>query len=315
MKTLPEWTDLRYFLELARAGTLSGASRRLEVEHTTVARRIDRLEAQLGSTLFDRSREGYELTEMGLALMPHAEVMESAALAAQDQLSGNQIEVRGVVRLGVPEALGVRVITPLLSRFLQGHPDLSIDLLVQPRFANLANREADLGVMLDAPSTGRYMVTRLVSFRLYLYASPAYLARHRPILRQADLAEHDFVDYVQDRLASNELNFLDELGFVPRRRLCCTGMMAQAEAAAAGLGLMMAPPYVIPEDGRLVPVLQHEVFAERSYWLVAPVDLYRLPRVRTVWNLLREYADAQPGLFVNGGPAPVALPLPRTRKG
>src|SRR3954470_2421877 len=80
MKTLPEWTDLRFFLELARAGTLSGASRRLEVEHTTVARRIDRLEAQLGSTLFDRSREGYELTEMGLALMPHAEVMESAAL-------------------------------------------------------------------------------------------------------------------------------------------------------------------------------------------------------------------------------------------
>jgi DNA-binding transcriptional LysR family regulator len=311
MKTLPEWTDLRYFLELARAGTLSGASRRLEVEHTTVARRIDRLEAQLGSTLFDRSREGYELTEMGLALMPHAEVMESAALAAQDQLSGNQIEVRGVVRLGVPEVLGVRVITPLLSRFLQDHPDLSIDLLVQPRFANLANREADLGVTLDAPNTGRYMVTRLASFRLYLYASPDYLARHPPILRKADLEGHDFVDYVQDRLASNELNFLDELGFTPRRRLCCTGMMAQAEAATAGLGLFMAPPYVIPPDGRLVPVLQDELFAERAYWLVAPVDLYRLPRVRAVWNLLREYADAQPELFVRGDASPVALPRAR----
>jgi DNA-binding transcriptional LysR family regulator len=310
MKTLPEWTDLRYFLELARTGTLSGASRGLQVEHTTVARRIDRLEAQLGSTLFDRSREGYELTEMGQALLPHAEAMESAALAAQDQLSGNHVAVRGVVRLGVPEVLGVKVITPLLARFLQGHPELSIDLLVQPRFANLANREADLGVTLDAPSTGRYMVTRLASFRAYLYAAPEYLAR-RPLRCRADLAGHDFVDYVQDRLASSGLNFLDELGFAPRRRLCCTGMMAQAEAAAAGLGLMMAPPYVIPDDGRLVPVLQDEVFVERAYWMVAPVDLYRLPRVRAVWNLLREYADAQPELFVHGG-AGLAGPGSRT---
>ena len=78
MNSLPEWTDLRFFLELARAGTLSGASRRLEVEHTTVARRIDRLEHQLGNTLFDRSREGYELTEMGRALLPHAALLRAA---------------------------------------------------------------------------------------------------------------------------------------------------------------------------------------------------------------------------------------------
>ncbi|TFW20180.1 LysR family transcriptional regulator [Massilia arenosa] len=308
MNTLPEWTDLRFFLELARAGTLSGASRRLEVEHTTVARRIDRLEQQLGAALFDRSREGYELTEMGAALLPHAEAMESAALAAHDQLSGNQVAIRGVVRLGVPEVLGVKVITPLLARFLADHPELSIDLLVQPRFANLANREADLGVTLDAPATGRYMVTRLVSFRMSLYASPDYLAKHPPIRTKADLAGHDFVDYVQDRLASNELNFLHELGFVPNRRLCCTGMMAQAEAAMAGLGLMMAPPYVIPDDGRLVPVLPNEVYADRNYYLVAPVDLFRLPRVRAVWNLLRDYAESQPELFSLGD-----MPAPRKK--
>jgi DNA-binding transcriptional LysR family regulator len=297
MKTLPEWTDLRFFLELARAGTLSGASRRLEVEHTTVARRIDRLELQLGSTLFDRSREGYELTEMGHAILPHAEAMESAVLAAQDQLSGNEIAVRGVVRLGVPEVLGVRIVTPLLARFLEHLPDLSIDLLVQPRFANLANREADLGVTLDPPNTGRYMVTRLTSFRVYLYGSPDYLARHAPIERRADLAGHDFVDYVQDRLASHELNFVDELGVKPRRRLCCTGMMAQVEAAAAGLGLVMAPPYAVPRENCLVPILPDEVFVERSYWLVAPVDLYRLARVRAVWNLLRDAAETHPELF------------------
>jgi DNA-binding transcriptional LysR family regulator len=297
MNTLPEWTDLRFFLELARAGTLSGASRRLDVEHTTVARRIDRLEKELGTTLFDRSREGYELTEMGLALLPHAEAMEGAALAAAEQLGGAEVAAHGVVRLGVPEVFGVKVVAPLLVGLLDANPDLTIDLLALPSFANLANREADLGVMLDPPTTGRYMVTRLASFRFYLYASPGYLARHAPIRQQSDLSQHYFVDYVQDRLASRELSYLDELGFTPRRRLCCSGMTAQIEAAALGMGLMMAPPYAIPPDGSLVPVLPG-FFAERSFWLAAPTDLYRLRRVKVVWNLLRDYADSQPSLFV-----------------
>lgn len=297
MNKMPEWTDLRYFLELARTGTLSGTARKLVVEHTTVARRIDRLEQQLGSTLFDRSREGYQLTELGHALMPHAEAMESAAIAAADQLGQASLTVQGVVTLGVPELFGTLILTPLLAKLLKEQPALSIDLLVLPSFANLANREADLGVMLDPPHSGRYVFARMASFELNLYASPCYLQQRPAILSAADLAQHDFVDYVQDRLASSELRFLEKLGFQPRRRLCCTGMMAQAQAAAAGLGLFMAPPYAIPPDGSLVPVLPGTSFGERSYWLAAPSDLYRLPRVRLVWNSLREFAEENPQLF------------------
>jgi DNA-binding transcriptional LysR family regulator len=224
--------------------------------------------------------------------------MEGAALAAAEQLGGGEVVAHGVVRLGVPELFGVRVVAPLLAGLLRTHPDLSIDLLVLPRFANLANREADMGVMLDPPTTGRYMVTRMASFRMYLYASPDYLARHPPITEHADLARHDFVDYVQDRLASQELSYLAELGFTPRRRLCCTGMTAQVEAAAAGMGLMLAPPYAIPDDGRLQLVLPG-FYAERAYWLAAPTDLYRLQRVRAVWNLLREHAESHQHLFMH----------------
>jgi DNA-binding transcriptional LysR family regulator len=308
MKSLPEWTDLRFFLALARAGTLSGASRRLEVEHTTVARRIDRLEQQLAATLFDRSRGGYELTEMGQALLPHAEAMEGAALAAAEQLGGAEVAAQGVVRLGVPEVFGVRVAVPLLAGLLRTHPELSVDLLALPRFANLANREADLGVMLDPPSTGRYMMARLAAFRFYLYAAPGYLARHPPIREHADLQRHDFVDYVQDRLASRELSYLDELGFTPRRRLCCSGMTAQIEAAALGMGLIMAPPYAVPQDGRLQRVLPG-FHAERSFWLVAPADLYRLRRVRVVWDLLRELAENDSSLwFEDADGRPAGLP-------
>jgi DNA-binding transcriptional LysR family regulator len=311
MNTLPEWTDLRFFLELARAGTLSGAARRLQVDHTTVARRIDRLEQQLGTALFDRSREGYELTEMGHGLLPHAEDMESSAQAAHDQLTGMESGVRGLVRLSVPEVLGIKILTPVLAAFLTQHQELSIDLLVGARFANLAIREADIGITLDAPTTGRYMVTRLATTQLYLYGSPDYLASHAPIRTKADLEQHDFVDYVQDRLASTEMSFMRDIGCIPRRRFCCTSMLAQAQAVAAGMGLMLAPPYADLDASGLVRVLEAGFKAERTYYLAAPLDLYRLPRVRAIWDLLRNHADANQDLFAHFPAGAAVQPLKR----
>ncbi|MFA9215668.1 MAG: LysR family transcriptional regulator [Sphingomonadaceae bacterium] len=293
MNKLPEWTDLRYFLELARAGTLTGAARRLAVDHTTVARRIQRLEVEFGTPLFDHRREGYELTEQGRSLVPHAELMESAAMSALEQLAGKMQGARGVVRLGAPELLGSLIIAPQVPGLINSNPELFLDLLLLPRFANLANREADLSITLDPPETGRYMITRLTCFRYYLYGSRSYLDRHPAILRKEDLAEHLFIDYVQTQLMSTGLNYLDEMGIVPKRRFCATGMLAQCEAANAGIGLVMAPPYAANRYPDLVPVLPEMVFAHRTLWLVAPSDLYGLQRVRTVWDWLRATVEGQ----------------------
>lgn len=301
MQRLPEWTDLRFFLELARAGTLSAAARRLGVEHSTVSRRIHRLEADLRMPLFDRRREGYELTESGQALLPHAEAMESAMLAAAEELGETHAAARGVVRLGAPEVFGSRVIAPRIGPLLDANPDLRVDLLLLPRYANLANREADLGVTLEAPDSGRYVVARLTDVRYYLFAAPAYLARHGRIRGRDDLQRHVFVDYVQDQLMSSGLDFFRELGIEPQRRFCCTGMLAQYEAACSGVGLCMLPPFGVPPGSGLLPVLPDEVFIQRNFWLVAPSDLFRLQRVRVVWDHLRLIATENPRLFMRRG--------------
>ena len=75
-------------------------------------------------------------------------------------------------------------------------------------------------------------------------------------------------------------------------------MMAQCEAAAQGVGLIVAPPYAVQGDSRLVPLLTDSFYVERAFWLVAPTDLYRLQRVRVVWNFLRESAERQSKFFV-----------------
>ena len=292
-----DWTDFHHFLEVARTSTLTAASARLGVDHTTVARRLSRLEAALGATLFDRRRDGYALTDTGQALLAHAEAMESATLGAEEAAGGMGGAIAGTVRLGTPEVFGTRVLAPRLPALMAAHPELSVELLLQHRFVSLASREADLAVTLDPPSSGRYVASRLTPFRYLLYASPDYLARHPPIRRRADLAGHAFIDYVQDQLMSAELRYLDRLVEAPRRVFSCTGMLAQVVAAEAGLGLAMLAPYAVAPDSPLVQVLPGEIAVDSTLWLAAPADLFRLRRVRVVWDYLRALAAAQPGLF------------------
>ncbi|RME68327.1 MAG: LysR family transcriptional regulator, partial [Alphaproteobacteria bacterium] len=101
-----DWNDLRHFLELSRRGKLSLAARRLDVDHTTVARRVAALEAALGTRLFDRSPKGYRLTESGQRLLPLAEAMESQSLALARAVGGLDAAPTGAVRLATPEAFG-----------------------------------------------------------------------------------------------------------------------------------------------------------------------------------------------------------------
>ena len=291
MSNSVEWGDLQFFLEVARCGTLTAAARRLSVEHSTVARRIDRLEKQFKSPLFDRRRDGYVLTETGLALMPRAEAMESAALAVLEEAVGVRTGASGQVKLGTPEVFGTRFITPRIGRLLEQHPDLSIDLLLLPRFPNLANREADLVVTLTPPEAGRYVVTRLTDIRYHLYGAPVYLDQHPPIRSRADLAGHRFVDYAQDHLLADDLRFLEEFLGSPRRVLCASGMLAQAEAVLAGVGLGMLTTYAVTADTPLQRILPDTIVGKRTLWLVAPADLLKLQRVRVVWDFLRTSVD------------------------
>ncbi len=151
MSTYPEWTDIRFFLEVARTGRLSSAANRIGVEHSTVSRRIDHLEHQLGAVLFDRRRSGYSIAEAGRALIPHAEAMESALLRAVEETSANSKDVVGTLRVGTAEAFGVCVLAPRLIRLREQHPRLRIELKAHPQSPSLESREVGSSFPLNAP--------------------------------------------------------------------------------------------------------------------------------------------------------------------
>ena len=291
------WDDLRFFLELARLKRLNHVGRKLDVDHTTVARRIEQLEAALGCRLFESTADGYVLTEAGQRLFAHAETIENNVGLLREEALGQGVRVSGTVRIGTPEGFGTLVLTPRLARLVDEHPDLDVELLMLPRFPSLAAREADIIVTLDPPEHGRYISARLTDFTYGLFASKAYLKCHGPIRTTAQLSQHNLVGYIDELLLSPQLHYLDEILHQYRLRIASSGMLAQLAAVRAGLGVGVLAHYLVPGTG-LVPLLPQEAVWKRTFWLVTHVDWYRLRRVRAVWDFMRKMVEDEKNLYL-----------------
>ncbi|KIZ33230.1 LysR family transcriptional regulator, partial [Stutzerimonas stutzeri] len=170
-----DWDNLRYFLEVARAGRLTTAARRLAVDHTTVSRRLQALEKSMGLQLFLREPGGYKLTEAGRNLLPRVEAMESASVAIEHSLPSMGDGLSGQVRIGATEGYGTVMLAGQLTGLSRRYPHLNIDLLALPRAVRLSRHEADIVITLERPERGPFIITRLTDYVLRLYASPAYL--------------------------------------------------------------------------------------------------------------------------------------------
>ncbi len=293
-----DWDNLRYFLELARSGTLVGAARRLEVDHTTVARRIQALEKQVGTALFSREADGHRLTEAGRRLQPQVEAMESAFLTVESTTPASNEGLSGLVRIGATEGFGTIVLAPQLALFAQQHPKLVIDLLAMPRLVHLSRREADIVISLERPARGPVVVTKLTDYVLRLYASRQYLAKHGAIRTREDLRGHTFISYVDDLLFSKELQYLDELYRPDSFALRSTSILAQHQATVAGAGIAVLPAFIAQRDKSLRRVLPDEANFTRTFWMSVPAETRHLARMKATWDFLRETVEAQRALLL-----------------
>lgn len=290
-----DWDNLRYFLELTRANTLVGAARRLEVDHTTVARRLQALEKQVGAPLFVREAGGHRLTEAGRQLLPAAEAMESAISGLQKSNPALAGGASGLVRIGAPEGLGTHLLAPELARLTRLHPALSIDLLALPRLVNLSRREADIVISLERPARGTVVVSRLSDYVLCLYGEREYLARRPLVQSRADLVHHDFISYVDDLLFTKELQLLDELHRPQRFAFRSTSIVAQYAAVRAGAGLAVLPAFLADSDPVLQRVLPEEARFTRTFWMSMPQETRHLARLQVTWAFLRDAMQGMQG--------------------
>jgi DNA-binding transcriptional LysR family regulator len=282
-----DWNDLRYFLAVARAGTLAGAARVLAVRHTTVGRRIEALEAALGTALFNRTPDGFALTEAGGEIRTLAEEAERAALAIERRVGGNDERIAGVVRVTASDGFSgflVRHLAALGER----HPSLTVDVLTGNRFFDLTRGEADIAVRIAGTGDAAELMCRRVGASGWsVYAAAGYLARRGMPATLADLGGHAVVGFNE---AMSRVLGAQWLGANARHAevaLRGDSILAALSGAIAGMGIAALPCFLA--DGE--PTLRRltgAVIGSKDIWLVFHPDMARKARVRAVIDFLAE---------------------------
>lgn len=285
-----DWDQVRVFLAVARAGQLAGAAARLGLDVSTVSRRIDRLEAELGVHLFDRTREGTVATAAAEAMLPAAEDMERGLAQFAAAVDAIETTAEGVVRLTAPPGLADAFIAPLLARFHQRFPRVVVELDASVGYADLTRREADLALRATRPRSGDLIAVKVVSTQALPLTSPEYATELGRLKRWSDAR---WITYGHELAQIPTARWITEhAGAAPVLRT--SFFPGQVAAAAAGLGIMLASePFRFVR--RLVPVaisraLQPgwDALPVEELWLVGHRALRTVPRIAALWDFLAE---------------------------
>lgn len=301
MRSAFDWDLLQSFLAVARTGKLTGAAKRLKIDHSTLSRRLTALEGALGAKLFERRVSGYALTPQGEHLLRRAEAMESTVLAIQSDVAQSSSQVSGAVRIGAPDGFGTAVLAPAIGRLSAAHPDLDIELVATPRSFSLSRREADIAIGLSPPGHGRLRARKLTDYALGIYGAKAAEALHAGIASVEDLAARPFISYIDDLIFAPELDYIPSISKAIAPRIRSSNLIAQLQAAAAGAGLCVLPCFLADGDARLVRVLPDSVRLIRTFWMIVHADLHDLARIRVTCDFIAEEVRHSGARFLPGG--------------
>jgi len=284
------WDDQRIFLAVLEEGSLSAAARRLGLSHPTVRSRIEALERELGTVLFTRSVNGLTPTETAETLRDPARAMAMASDLFVRQASAPVGEIAGIVRISVPEFMGVEVIPAMLARLRTEHPGIRIELSLSNAPADLLAQEVDVAVRTVTPKQEALVARKVASIPLGLFASRAYIARRGAPADVSEIANHDIIGPDRNRADLAIAAILAERlgGTLSRDRfvLRTDSHPAQIAATRAGVGIGIAQVPVGESDPNLVRILPEVEVTVIETWIVTHENLARVPRVRAVFDSL-----------------------------
>jgi len=288
-------TGLIAFARAGSLGSYTAAARSLGISPSAVSKSIQRLEQQLGVSLFARTTrtltltsEGRDLHDRALRLLHAAEEIEQAAKAART-------EPAGTLRIAASLPIGLHVIAPVLPQFRTLHPKVTIDLRLSDHMVDLIEGGFDLAVRIGDLSDSRLLSRRLMPHRLCCYASPDYLARRSLPTHPNQLEEHETVSL---RYQSSGQLFRwpfrigeKEVEIVPSSGIIVDASEAVLAAISAGAGIGMATSFMANawvKRGALVPVLSDYAVDRHNITALWPESRRSNPAMRAFLNALVE---------------------------
>jgi len=276
-----DWSDLKIFLAIARCGTLGAAARQLGQTQPTMGRRLKALEQALGQLLFQRTPDGFVLTEEGSAILTYAERMEEEALALTRTLAGREQQLTGTLRVASSDWFGIHVLTPLFAKFLAKNPHVSIELTTDSRRYNLSRRESDLAFRITPFDEPDVIQHKLMQMDYALYGHRDLVAPQAGdgagqaliVMDQAFTSLPD-VAWIRKNLPKAHVAFASN------------NRGAQARMCAAGGGFAVLPCPLGDSTPELRRIDLGEAPPGRDVWLGFHRDLRRLGRLRALLELV-----------------------------
>lgn len=291
--------DLALFVEVANTQNFGRAAAALGMPASTLSRRISALERELGFPLIHRSTRTFTLTDAGKACYEQSKSLVAQAMRIQEDVTGIAVRSSGHIRVGVSFDLANTIFIPLFARYMQDHPEVSIETISISGHPNLLTESLDLAILVSHQTRlpdSSFWSRRIGSFPRRLFASQEYLARHKKIQDPADLANHSCIRFVYGGLQSQwELRRDRE-----HRTVKVTGSASAnfvgmlARLAKEGMGIALLPDFLAVHPGfgdGLVRVLSDWEAVPAHVFALTPSEL-QSARVRKLVSFLKEHFEA-----------------------
>ena len=288
-----DWNDLKYFRAVAQHHGTIAAGRALQVNQSTVQRRLAELERALGQALVERHPAGYRLTAFGHELLPYVEKMAQAAAELEQRIEADRLDTVGVIRVTCPEPIVYRITqTALLDRFHARYPGLRVQFVMSDRYLDLMKDEADVALRSGDTQDNALVGRKIADSVWAVYASRAYIERHGQPNSVAELAQHDLIGFDDSMARHRTAQWLREVA--PQGRLVArnSSVLGLLYAAKSGVGVAPLPIAVAHGEPELVRVLGPIPELARSWRLLTRPDLRRTPRVSAFFDFVVSEVDA-----------------------
>jgi len=291
-----EWSDFKVLLALHRAGSVAGAARLLQVDNSTVSRRLAALEEAVEAKLLIRGGREFTWTTAGRTLIEAGEAMEAAATAALRVVRTAKVELSGTVRISVPPGCVPVLRGRVLPALRQAHPSLRVELDGGFQRVDLAKGEADIAVRMMRPEEPDLVACGPFACGWFAYASASYLeARGCPESFDA-LASHSLVLYIEALHRVSPLRWMEAYRGEARELMRVDNLEVACQAIAAGGGIAVLPCVIadaVPELRRVFP----ERVAVNSGWVVFHEAARDTSRVRVVAEALKDFFRSNEAMF------------------
>ena len=291
-----DWDDVRYFLAVARGGSVRAAAERLRVNHSTVLRRVAQLEERLGARMFEKLPSGYRLTDAGEEVLGFADQMEASSNQMETRIFGRDQSIRGLLRVTLAPTLATHLLMPDFADFARLHPEIEMEILSSDEPVNLTNRQADVAIRV-------VYERKALPLNLHGLKGPELFGgvyMSRDLLAAWRAGTPDRIRWI----VKNNIGIADwardgevVTAEVPFRT---TDAGAQIVAVRQGLGMTTLPCFVGDADPLLVRVPGAALRMHGTLWLLTQGEARKTKRVRLftefVSRRLAAYAPLLAGL-------------------